>query len=97
MKRVRFALWVLVLLVMAPQTHAQILIDYPAGGMLHHQTEPSAVWFDCSRLSENRISCTFTQFKAYIVGYPSVDESLGTLWPARDEKAAPTHERSWRR
>jgi hypothetical protein len=61
------------------QTGYQVRIDYPSGGMLHHQTEPSSVWFECSPVDAERIRCQFTQFQAYVVR---------GAWPADQQLAA---------
>lgn len=78
-----FALQLLMLLVAAAQAHAQtdtvapVRIDYPVGGMLHHQTEPSAVSFQCSPVDAERIRCEFTQFEAYVIqGHPTPETQL---------------------
>jgi hypothetical protein len=73
MKHVGFSLRLLTLLGATGQALAQtqtdypLQIDYPTGGMLHHQSEPAAVWFECSPLDAERIRCEFTQFEAYVI------------------------------
>jgi hypothetical protein len=98
MTRVGFSLRLLMLLCATGQAPAQaqtdypLRIDYPPGGMLHHQTEPSVVSFTCSPLDGERIRCEFTQFTAYVVqGARTADQQIRAFEsspPSAEECAA---------
>ena len=73
-------------MLLAPGLHAQCTQIEPGCSMVFSQSRPAALKYECKIASESRITCNFIQLDVQKWGYPSVDESLRTVWPSMDDK-----------
>lgn len=69
--------WIPLLVVASMPVGAQVL-DYPTHGTLFHPTDASAVAFECSLVTVDRLNCTFSLLDVFTPQSPSVEQRLAS-------------------